>query len=108
MIVKGFILGMLVSAIGFAAGRHDHREARQNARIRQGVKSGELTESEAAKVRQQQRKIHRTEERMEADGQVSAGEAAKLERMQDRASKTIYRKKHNERERSDAAPVEGN
>lgn len=108
MMIKVLVLGMVVCCVGFAGGRQDRREARQSARIRQGVKSGELTGAEAARLKQQQRKIHRTEERMEADGEVSGKEAAKLERMQDRASKNIYRKKHNERERSDTAPVEGN
>lgn len=82
-----------------AKDRSDRRQSRQGARVREGVKSGELTRGEAAKLRSQQRRINRTEKRMEADGELSGKEEAKLERMQDRASKNIYRKKHNERER---------
>ena len=89
------VLGALTSDVH--AGRHDRRQNRQGARIQQGVKSGELTQGEASRLRQQQRRINRVENRAEADGTVTGAEKARLENMQDRASRNIYRKKHNDR-----------
>ena len=77
--------------------RVDKREARQQARIRQGVKSGELTGPEAAKLERQQGRIRRDESRAKADGVVTPKERARLAREQNRASKNIHAKKHNNR-----------
>ena len=48
------------------------------------------------------------ENRAEADGTVTAGEKFRIEKAQDRASKNIYRKKHNSAERGSegSAPTE--
>jgi len=77
------------------AARRDNRQTKQSARIQQGVESGELNKREARRLNRNQKKIQRTENRMEADGEVTGAEKAKLERMQDRASKRIYRQKHD-------------
>jgi hypothetical protein len=79
--------------------RVDKREANQEARIKQGVKSGELTEGEAKKLKRQQNKIQRHEMKAKSDGVVTPGEKAKLHREQKRASKNIYRKKNNNRDK---------
>lgn len=79
--------------------RVDRREARQKARIEQGVKSGELTKQEAAQLDVQQQKIRRDEMKAKADGTISPAERMKLKREQNRANKKIYRKKHNEPDR---------
>jgi polyhydroxyalkanoate synthesis regulator phasin len=91
------------------AARRDNRQANQGARIREGVKSGELTHREAKRLRKEQRAINRTERRMEADGEVTTREKARLERMQDRACKDIYRQKHYQQERGNGseAPASG-
>jgi hypothetical protein len=81
------------------ANRANKRQSNQKSRIHQGVKSGELTKREAHKLRKQQRGIERQEERANADGEVTAKEAAKLEQRQDRASKAIYKQKHDAQER---------
>lgn len=83
------------------AARRDAREHKQNQRIKQGVKSKELTKSEVRKLRKQQRRIDRVEEKAERNGRVSEREKEKIERLQDKASKDIYRLKHNDRERGD-------
>ena len=71
------------------------RQENQKARIAEGVKSGELTRREAAKLRAEQRGI-RAEKRMaKADGVVTPAERAKLRRDQNRASRDIYRQKHD-------------
>ena len=91
----------LFAASAFAASTNDpgvqQREVNQERRIDQGVKSGELTPREAGRLEAQQAKIKQDESRMKADGKLSKAERKKLKREQDRASKNIYRKKHNER-----------
>jgi hypothetical protein len=73
------------------------REQNQQQRIQQGVKSGELTPREAGRMESQQARIIQNEERMKADGKLSRSERKKLTHEQNRASRNVYRKKHNER-----------
>jgi uncharacterized protein HemX len=73
------------------------REQNQQQRIQQGVKSGELTPREAGRMESRQARITQNEERMKADGKLSRSERKKLAHEQNRASRNIYRKKHNER-----------
>ena len=71
------------------------RQQSQNARINQGVASGQLTPNETAKLRAQQRAIKAEKKAFKADGKVTAAERAKLRADQNRASRNIYNKKHN-------------
>lgn len=95
------IAGWLLLASGASAiaaertPRADHRQARQDVRIAQGVASGELTQREAVKLEVREEHIDRVEQRVKADGTVTAGERARLEVKQDRASRAIYRQKHD-------------
>lgn len=75
--------------------RIDHREARQGARIHQGVRSGELTRGEARSLRAGQVHVRRMERRAKSDGFVSARERAHITRAQNRQSRHIWRLKHN-------------
>jgi uncharacterized membrane protein YebE (DUF533 family) len=78
-----------------ATPRVTKRQIRQQARIEQGVKSGELTPKETRRLEAQQAKIAIDKARAKADGVVTPRERAKLAREQNRASRNIYRKKHN-------------
>ena len=69
----------------------------QEARIEQGVRSGELTRPEARNLQQQQRAIQSEKRAAKADGVVTSAERQKIKRDQARASRAIYRKKHNGR-----------
>lgn len=82
-----------------ATPRVDRREARQHARIQQGVRSGELTPGEAAKLRAGQAHVERMENRAKADGVVTPQERRQLNRAQNRQSRRIHRLKHNHRVR---------
>ena len=73
----------------------DQREKNQEKRIDQGIKSGEVTKGEAARLDAQQGKIKVDEAKAKSDGVVTPRERAKLKREQNRASHNIYRKKHN-------------
>ena len=75
----------------------DKREQIQKQRVKQGVKSGELTKKEARRLGAEQRKIKRDEAKAKSDGTVTPAERKKLTREQNRASKDIARNKHNAR-----------
>ena len=80
---------------GTATPRIDRREARQQARIHQGARSGALTPRETARLEAGQAHVHHMEARAKADGHVTAGERARITHAQNRQSRAIYRKKHN-------------
>lgn len=69
-------------------------QARHNQRIRQGVKSGELTNKEAAKLRKQQNKFKAREAKLRQDG-LTLKERRKLDKHQDKLSKQIYKQKND-------------
>lgn len=73
------------------------REQNQERRIENGVENGSLTPREAGNLEAREAKIKQDEERMKADGNLTPAERAKLTREQNRASRKIYRKKHNAR-----------
>ena len=82
-----------------ATPRIDRREARQHARIQQGVRSRELTRGEAMRLRADQGHIRRMERRAKRDGVVTPRERGRITRVQNRESVRIYRYKHNARSR---------
>ncbi len=91
--ITAFFITLLIT--GAQAQATDAREATQRVRIHQGRKSGEITNGEAAHLNAQQRRIHRTERRVEADGKVTRRESKRLRREQNRANRHIRRSKHN-------------
>ncbi|MBS1532680.1 MAG: hypothetical protein JSU01_20425 [Bacteroidetes bacterium] len=77
----------------------NHRQVRQEHRINQGVRSGELTRHEAHSLRRGERDIQRDKRMAKADGRVSPAERRNLRHEQNRMSRNIYRDKHNGRVR---------
>jgi len=75
----------------------DARQERQQQRIQQGVDSGQLTAKEFNRLEREQGRIARAEARMKSDGNLTGKERVRLHNMQDRASRHIYRAKHNKR-----------
>jgi hypothetical protein len=75
------------------------RQINQQARIRQGVRSGQLTRGETRLLQREQAKIRHHKRLARADGVVTRWERKKLNREQNRASRHIYRAKHNGRAR---------
>jgi CRISPR/Cas system-associated endoribonuclease Cas2 len=100
-VVVAGALSLMVSGIALAGPTDDpgiqKREQNQEKRIQQGVQSGQLTPKEAGRLETKQAKIKQDEERMKADGKLTKAERKKLKREQDRASKKIYEKKHNDK-----------
>ena len=87
----------LVTADAAMAGRVKNRQVKQQKRIHQGAQSGELTKREARRLQKEQRHINRAKKRALSDGELTRNERIRLERKQDRASRHIYRGKHNDR-----------
>jgi hypothetical protein len=75
------------------------RQGAQQARIHQGIRSGELTRGETRRLEAQQGKIQADKMIAKADGKVTPAERRHLRREQNRASRHIYRLKHNNRVR---------
>jgi len=71
----------------------------QRERIKQGVKSGEITKTEAAKIAKERQDILQTKAVAKADGIVTAEEKKIIKKERKQASRTIYRKKHNAKDR---------
>ena len=72
------------------------RQANLEQRINQGVRSGELTRSEAARVRDRFHQIARLEARYRrSGGRLTAYERADLDRRFDRLSEMVYAQKHD-------------
>ena len=73
----------------------DQRQANQERRIQQGVKSGELTPREAARLDKGQAKVQRMEQKAKSDGVLTAQERKRIAHEQDKQSKRIAREKHD-------------
>jgi hypothetical protein len=75
----------------------DARRAWEARRIENGLRSGQLTWREYRFLRREQGRIGADERRAKADGYVSPSERYRVNRELDRASRHIYRLKHNDR-----------
>ncbi|HWZ99946.1 MAG TPA: hypothetical protein VN025_19470 [Candidatus Dormibacteraeota bacterium] len=82
------------------------RRENQQDRIAQGVKSGQLTAGETAKLENQQKGINQQvkADRAANGGKLTTGEKAQINHEQNKASKNIYNKKHNTRTQPGVAP----
>ncbi|MBV8858451.1 MAG: hypothetical protein JOZ02_16075 [Acidobacteria bacterium] len=100
----------LLGAAAVSAEAHGHcgtrtpginrRQERQQQRIGQGVRSGELTGRETLRLERNAREIRQDEREAKSDGEVTRRERAGLERELNHESRLIYRDKHNEKERN--------
>jgi len=99
-----FTTALLAAAIfssAVLAAEVDQREANQQSRIAQGVRSGQLTEGETAHLEHREAHISNeiARDRAANGGHLTAAEHAKVNRQQDRTSGAIYRDKHNAKTR---------
>lgn len=77
----------------------DERQQNQKIRIKQGVKSGELTKKETAKLAQGQKQLRKMERKAKADGVVTKKEKAKLHKKANKESAKIAKNKHDKQSR---------
>ncbi|HKH98421.1 MAG TPA: hypothetical protein VJ999_04875 [Candidatus Sulfotelmatobacter sp.] len=76
------------------------RQERQQDRIANGIKSGQLTAGEAAHLERNQARINNEvrNDRAANGGKLTAQEKQQVNRQQNRQSRQIYRDKHNSRQ----------
>ena len=79
--------------------RIDRLERSEQKRIRQGIRSGELTPREIRRLEREQARIRVEEAQAKSDGTVTRQERRRLVRGLNRASRDIYRLKHNRQNR---------
>ena len=96
------VLGSLLSGAAFAQGAatETQRNVDQQQRINQGVRSGEVTNREAANLERGQARTTGREAAAGANGHVSAGEQARVQGAENRQSNRVYKRKHNDAERN--------
>lgn len=100
VVTAGTTLGFTAAAeAGTNSPRIDRREAHQQRRINQGIRSRALTPHETYRLQRQQANINAQEARFKSDGNFSKRERRVLRGRLNRSSQSIYRLKHNGRHR---------
>jgi len=99
--VMSLLVGLGVCAAPVIAGAQtiNRIEHREQARIRQGIRSGELTSAEARRLEAEQARIRVDERFARADGKLTLKERERLHKELRHASRDIYRQKHDNQER---------
>lgn len=98
-ISAGLLLAFVtIASVGFSQTKTPvvkERQENQQKRIAAGVKDGELTAKETEHLEAREVKIQKDKKEAKADGVVTHKERAQLRREQNRASRAIYRQKHD-------------
>ena len=89
----------LFASAGAAETRIRERRENQQRRIAQGVRSGELTPRETARLERQEMRLNGEIRDMREDhgGKLTPKDRRVVNRQQDRLSRRIYRQKHDGR-----------
>ena len=104
MNIKSLIAATALAFVGVASyaqtaapatPRVDAREVKQDARIQQGVASGQLNAKETYRLEKEQAHINRVQANAKTDGTVTKGERKHLNHLQNKASKDIHHQKHD-------------
>lgn len=91
------LLATMVIMLALGLNTAEAQSRIQRHRIRQGVRSGELTRAETRNLAMQHRGTRRDIRRANADGVVTRRERKEIRRDRKHNSRAIYRKKHNRR-----------
>ena len=90
--LAALVLTTLAVGVADAGPKRNH-----DRRVLQGLRSGELTASEAARLRQQRAEVRDERRDAAADGVVTPGEAREIREEVREENALIYRLKHNDR-----------
>ena len=90
-----FSLAFGTVALADATSTTVQRDANQQERIEQGLKSGELNTKEAGKLEREETKVEHDQAKALQDGKVTAAEHAKLATEQNKVSQDIHEQKHD-------------
>ncbi len=102
MKLRTLLLAIAISGLTIASASTPivkQQQIKQQKRIINGVANGELTKREVQQLEAQQIHINRTKQKAKSDGVVTKKEKAVIHAKQQNASRNIYRKKHNARNR---------
>lgn len=91
------VLILFVISVGQANAQVIKREINQHRRIKQGVRTGEITPMERKNLALQQKDIHQDVKEARADHVITPMERKDIRQDQRQANRNIYRKKHNNR-----------
>ncbi|HTZ56897.1 MAG TPA: hypothetical protein VMB49_02320 [Acidobacteriaceae bacterium] len=92
-----FLIAAAVAQTAPPPGTAAQRKANQQARIAQGVKSGQLTAKETSNLESREASVNREERTMRAQngGKLTAADRAAINQRQNKISNSIYKDKHN-------------
>lgn len=96
IIATSLFAGLTLSAV---AGPLHREERRDDRRIAQGIRNGELTRGEAQSLRQERRAIHTEQHAYRADGKLDVAERKDLHQDLNQFSRDIYAEKHDAEKR---------
>src|SRR5476651_113226 len=90
---------LLVGSSAFAQSMRtvDQEQYQQQQQIQHGIRDGQLTQGEAARLEQGEQNINRMQARAEADGHVSPWERQRIDQAVNRENREISRDTHNDR-----------
>ena len=95
------VLGAIFSTAALAqggpgsAGGLERRDAINNERVEQGIRSGQITPREATRLRAKQARIERMEAHARRDGVLTEREKGRIEVAQNDLSRNIRHEKHD-------------
>jgi hypothetical protein len=102
LLLTAVMITSIFPLVGLANGRRhiNNRQQHQQQRIRQGVRSGELTRREAARLQAQEARIRVNEAyARRSGGEFTQRERFRIQRQLNHASRNIYRQKHDRQDR---------
>jgi hypothetical protein len=85
----------------------DQRQDYQQNRLEQGIRSGQITRSEAYRLEQGERAIDHAQARARADGVVTRQERYRIDQMADRQGQQVYRQGHDSQQAWDRGQSRG-
>ena len=78
----------------------DKRQKIQKHRIKSGVKSGEITKREGKSIKYSYKNTKKYEAKAKSDGKVTWKERARLQHLENKSSRKVFRTKHNKKDRN--------
>lgn len=96
VVVALISVAFAANASAQTAGSEVQRDINQENRIEQGLKSGQLSTGEAARLEKGEARVDKMESNALKNGNLSSQEAARIQRAQNQESEAISRAKHND------------
>lgn len=89
---------LLLFAVTTASAQSVISKRSDRAKVKQGIRSGELTKVETASILKSEKNIRQSKQAARADGKVTRHERKDIRKEKKKADAKIYRLKHNKRD----------